>query len=52
MIVVVLTVNSLPEYEIKALREGGANLFLTKPVDADELLARLRSLLRRRDQAA
>ncbi len=49
MILVMLTVNARPEDQVKGLREGGVNAFMTKPFDADELLARLDVLIARRE---
>ena len=50
VILLLLTVNARPEDQVKALSEG-VDFFLTKPVDSDELLARLSALLRARDRA-
>jgi two-component system phosphate regulon response regulator PhoB len=43
-----LSVNSLVEEQIRGLREGEVNAYLTKPVSPAELLARLDALLGRR----
>ena len=48
-VLIMLTVNSRPEDQVQSLREGGFNLFMTKPIAGDELLARLESLLRKRE---
>ena len=50
MVLIMLTVNSRPEDQVESLREGGFNMYLTKPVAAAELLARLEGLLKRRGQ--
>lgn len=42
---VLLTIRNLPEEQLMGLRESGADLYLTKPIDPEELLARLESLL-------
>ncbi len=47
-----LSVNARPEEQIRGLREGEVNGYLTKPVAPAELLARLDSLLGRRDRPA
>jgi len=44
--ILMLTARSLPEDKIHGL-EAGADDYLTKPFDLDELLARIRSLIRR-----
>ena len=43
-----LSVNARPEDQIQGLSEGGVNAYLTKPVNADELLVRLNALLAKR----
>lgn len=45
-----LSVNARPEEQVQGLREGEVNAYLTKPVAAAELLARLEGLLRARGQ--
>lgn len=42
---VLLTVRNLPEEQIAGLRDSGADLYVTKPIDPEELLARVESLL-------
>ena len=42
--VILLTVRNLPEDQLHGLRESGADLYLTKPIDPEELLARIQSL--------
>ena len=42
---VLLTVRNLPEEQITGLKESSADLYLTKPIDPEELLARVESLL-------
>lgn len=43
-----LSVNARPEEQIQGLREAGVNAYLVKPVNAQELLARLGALLAKR----
>lgn len=45
MPLLMLSVNARPQDQIQGLSEGEANAYLTKPVDAQELLARLDALL-------
>jgi len=40
-----LSVNARPQDQIQGLREGEVNAYLVKPVNAQELLARLEALL-------
>lgn len=42
---VLLTVRNLPEEQIIGLRDSGADLYVTKPILPEELLARVESLL-------
>ena len=42
---VLLTVRNLPEEQIAGLRDSGADLYVTKPILPEELLARVESLL-------
>jgi two-component system, OmpR family, phosphate regulon response regulator PhoB len=49
MIMIMLTVNSDLQYQLKGIKEGGVNAFLTKPFSPDELLARLDGFLRRKE---
>lgn len=48
MPLLMLSVNAKPREQIQGLREGEVNAYLVKPVDAQELLARLESLLSKR----
>lgn len=48
MPLLMLSVNARPEEQIQGLREGEVNAYLVKPVDAQELLARLDALLLKR----
>ena len=43
---IMLSVNSRPQDQVQGLAEGGVNAYLTKPVNAQELLARLNALLK------
>lgn len=45
MPLLMLSVNAHPQEQIQGLREGEVNAYLTKPVNPDELLARLGALL-------
>ena len=45
MPLVMLTVRNLPEEQLRGLKESSADLYLTKPINPDELLARIESLL-------
>ena len=49
MILIMLTVNSQPADQVRGLREGGANMYMTKPFAPLELLARVAGLVRERD---
>ena len=42
---VMLTVRNLPEEQLRGLTESCADLYLTKPIDPEELLARIESFL-------
>ncbi len=42
---VLLTARNLPEEQIAGLRDSGADLYVTKPIMPEELLARVESLL-------
>lgn len=48
MPLLMLSVNAKPQEQIQGLREGEVNAYLVKPVNAQELLARLRALLDKR----
>lgn len=48
MPLLMLSVNARPEEQIQGLREGEVNAYLVKPVNAQELLARLDALLSKR----
>ena len=48
--VLMLTARDEVQHKVSAL-DGGANDYLTKPFDLEELLARMRALTRRADQA-
>ena len=50
MPVLMLTARDEVQQKVSAL-DGGANDYLTKPFDLEELLARMRALTRRPDQA-
>ncbi len=52
MILILLTVNSGNKEQIQGLRESGVNLYLTKPIIAEELLGRIRGLLSKREHAS
>ena len=43
-----LSVDARPQAQIQALREGAVNAYLIKPIDPQELLARLAALLAKR----
>lgn len=45
MPLLMLSVNATPKEQIQGLREGEVNAYLVKPVNAQELLARLGTLL-------
>lgn len=45
MPLLMLSVNARPQDQIQGLREGEVNAYLVKPVNAQELLARLGALL-------
>jgi|CXWL01.1.fsa_nt_gi two-component system phosphate regulon response regulator PhoB len=45
MPLLMLSVNARPQDQIQGLSEGEVNAYLTKPVDAQELLTRLNALL-------
>lgn len=45
MPLLMLSVNARPQDQIQGLREGEVNSYLVKPVNAQELLARLEALL-------
>lgn len=45
MPLMMLTVRNLPEEQLKGLTESGADLYLTKPINPQELLARVQSFL-------
>ena len=45
MPLLMLSVNARPQEQIQGLSEGEVNAYLTKPVDSQELLARLNALL-------
>lgn len=42
--IILLTVRNLPDEHLRGLRESGADIYLTKPIDPEELLARIQSL--------
>jgi two-component system phosphate regulon response regulator PhoB len=48
MPLLMLSVNARPQDQIQGLREGEVNAYLVKPVNAQELLARLEALLAKR----
>jgi two-component system phosphate regulon response regulator PhoB len=48
MPLLMLSVNARPQDQIQGLREGEVNAYLVKPVNAQELLARLEALLTKR----
>lgn len=48
MPLLMLSVNARPQEQIQGLREGEVNAYLVKPVNAQELLARLKALLEKR----
>ena len=41
--VILLTVRNLPEEQLQGLKESGAYLYLTKPIEPEVLLARIQS---------
>ncbi len=45
MPLIMLTVRSLPEEQVKGLEEAGADHYLTKPIDPEVLLARIQSFV-------
>lgn len=49
LLLVMLTVNAEVENQVRGLRDGGFDAFLGKPFDADEFLARILALLKRRE---
>ncbi len=46
---IMLTVRSLPDEQIKGLQESGVDLYMTKPIKPNELLARIQSFLKLMD---
>jgi len=50
MIVIMLSVQSQTEDQVRGLRESGANLYLTKPFSPPELLTRIAGLLQKRER--
>lgn len=50
LLLVMLTVNAEVENQVRGLREGGFDAFLGKPFAADEFLARILALLKRREE--
>jgi two-component system phosphate regulon response regulator PhoB len=48
MPLLMLSVNARPQEQVQGLREGEVNAYLVKPVNAQELLARLDALLGKR----
>lgn len=50
MILIMLSVHSRPQEQAQGLTEGKVNMYLTKPVNPAELLARIDGLLKKRDQ--
>lgn len=45
MPLIMLTVRNLPEEQLQGLKESGCDLYITKPINPDELLARIESFL-------
>ena len=43
--VILLTVRNLPDEQMTGLTESGADLYMTKPIQPEELLARIQSFL-------
>ena len=50
MPLLMISVNARAAEQARGLREGEVNAYLTKPVDAGELLARLGALLKKRSR--
>lgn len=46
-VLVMLTVRDEPQDQVRALQESGANIYLTKPIAPQELLARLERFFKR-----
>lgn len=46
MPLVMMTVRNLPEEQLQGMKESGCDLYITKPIDPDVLLARIESFLR------
>ena len=51
MLLVMLTVRNQPEEELQGLKDGHADLYLTKPITPTELLARLEALLKLKERS-